>query len=62
MSRCDLIRIDNLVGHASHPRLPEASAFLTGRWGREGGRLRALKILMMPVDPPDVTQNHDNEP
>lgn len=55
--RCDLIGIHNPVGHANHPRLAEASAFLPGRWGREGGRLRALLILMMSVDPPDVTRN-----
>lgn len=55
--RCDLIGIDNLVGHARYPRLSKASAILPGRWGREGGRLRALLILMMSVDPPDVTKN-----
>lgn len=49
--------IDNLVDHASHPPLPEAPGFLPGRWGRQGGRLRALLILMMSVDPPDVIRN-----
>lgn len=36
--RCDLIGIDNLVGHASHPRLPEAPAFHPGHWGPAVGR------------------------
>lgn len=32
----DLIGIDNLVGHASHPRLAEAAGFFSGHLGAEG--------------------------
>jgi hypothetical protein len=32
----DLIGIDNLVGHASDPRVPEAAIFLSGQLGAVG--------------------------
>ena len=59
----DLIGIDNLVRQREPPRDCRRHRHPSrAMGGREGGRLRALLVLIMSVHPPDVRQKHDNEP